>query len=465
MRSRFRCFSLREGLLSALLLLSTGASWAASQSLSLNAHPTPYLSDRDLPERAAPYEIRDPMLGPGPIREGKETSTGAIWNNQLWIFGTFRSAIQSFRTGPAGDITEWTSRFDLFANLQFSGTERIVLGLTPIHHDRRFTQYTFQPGGMRGFQSAWNANIGTLFFEGDLAEIFPRWSRRRGGRGDIGLSIGRQLFFFQEGILINDTLDGIGITQNSLSQDYTKPHVLLTVYLGVHDIDRNNNAPDRSASLLGFHSQIDTAQRTWDIDSVFVRSSRTVLPCCRGDLFVFGVSSVQRIGRVGSSWRILGSYAPNQRTQQANNGLLLFVELNKEPHDSHNILYLNGALALGEFTSAARAPTVGGPLARLGILFAGADIGRAGSALSSQASHVFATALGYEKFINPNWQAILEIGGRVGTSHKVNNAIGLGGRVQRGIGRRWVLLFDAFAGFPEHQRSRYGLRTEVIYKL
>ena len=56
-----------------------------------------------------------------------------------------------------------------------------------------------------------------LFFEGELGELFPNLDQDDRRRLDLGLSVGRQPISFQDGLLINDFIDAVGVTRNNLS--------------------------------------------------------------------------------------------------------------------------------------------------------------------------------------------------------------------------------------------------------
>ncbi|WP_230379703.1 hypothetical protein, partial [Microbacterium sp. ZXX196] len=63
-----------------------------------------------------------------------------------------------------------------------------------------------------------NADIQTLFFEGDFGEIFPNLDPYDVHRYDIGFSIGRQPVSFQQGLLINeDMVDAVTVTRNTVN--------------------------------------------------------------------------------------------------------------------------------------------------------------------------------------------------------------------------------------------------------
>ena len=420
-------------------------------------------------------ELGNPYLGTGNIKPGVQLATGAVWQPTLIVFGTLRTGLQSFDSGPTR-VSEIATRLDLFANLQLSGTERLVVGLRPFDEDGRFTSYVFDPdsddaefqrlfGDDDEFRQELNAQIQSLYFEGDFGEIFPDADRQDFGRLDYGFSIGRQPLLFQEGMLINDSIDGVGITRNTLLPKNTS-NFRATFFAGVDDVNRTN-VKDEEAELYALLTSTDTRRSTIDADLVYVDADEL-----SGDLAVFGVSAVQRLGRFATSFRVLGSYALDQETAFATDGTLVFGEVSWVPHYTYDHAYFTFFGAVDEFSSAARGPATGGPLGRAGINFAAVGLGSYGAALSSRAREVAGGAFGYQKFFGDDQrrQLLAEVGVRLGLDDQVADEAAVTVRYQRAVGRRMVLVFDGFGGrregrFPgEEDESLFGGRFEVVYK-
>ena len=87
--------------------------------------PVPLLSDKALPY-VVPQERPElvveagcKFLGKGNIPQGINIPGGAVWTPCLWVFGTWRAAMQTYESvGPVGRNTELVTRLDLVANLQ-----------------------------------------------------------------------------------------------------------------------------------------------------------------------------------------------------------------------------------------------------------------------------------------------------------------------------------------------------------
>ena len=420
-------------------------------------------------------ELGNPYLGTGRIKPGVQLPTGAVWQPSLIVFGTLRTALQSF-DDDGTRFTELATRLDLFANLQLSGTERLVVGFRNFDQDGRFTSYILEPDpGDLAFRNAFggdgdrfrdelNADITSLYFEGDFGEIFPKLDRGDFGRSDIGFSIGRQPLQFQDGMLIQDSIDGVGLTRNTLLPEGTS-NFRATLFVGVDDIHRNN-VINRDAEMVALLTSTDFRRSTVDADLVYIRSDEAA-----GDLIAGGISAVQRIGTRNTTFRLLASHALDRETLSGTDGALLFSELSWTPHYTDDLVYFTGFLAVDEFSSAARGPATGGPLGRAGINFASVGLGSYGAPLSSRARDVAGGAFGYQKFYGAakRRQLLAEVGLRVGTASEVSDSAAATLRYQMAAGRRFVLVWDAFVGqrdggaFAEDQ-TLHGGRFELVVK-
>ena len=449
-----------------MCLLSPVAAFAGGGTWELNTKPTEYLDDEHLPPRAKPLiELGPKFLATGNIAKGFTLPTGAVWTPSLWVYGTYSSAVQTYDRSDGQEVDEWANRLDLFANLQLSGTERVLLGLTPLHNrDTGVFSGVVDEGFGNETVDELNLEIDTLFFEGDLAEIFPKWDVFDGLKNDIGFSIGRQNVLFGEGFLVNDNMDGFGLSKNNIRfEGY--PNLInwrSSVFVGINGVNRANNVEDEDSTLFAWFNQFDTIRSTYNVDVAYVAADEA------GDLLNIGVDATQRIGKMNTSFRAAISHAMDEETEQADDGLLLFAELSWVPKFTHDNLYLNGFLAVDNYTSAARGPLTGGPLGRTGLLFAAQGLGDFPAPLSNQANDAMGFALGYQKFMNDRrTQLNLELGARFenGDEPDLEDEFGLGLRYQQAIGHRAFWQLDAFATKASGQSADFGIRLEFQFEL
>lgn len=406
----------------------------------------------DVPQRPDPIlEIGEPFLGTGTLSHGFELPTGAVWQPAFLAFGTMRSAVQGASQG-ATDFAEASTRFDLFGNLYLTQTERVLVGLRPLDDDGRFTRYTLHADpelsdSLDGFQDELNATVRTLFFEGDLGEIFPNFDKDDSGSWDIYFSVGRQPLSFQGGLLINENaLDMVGVTRANL-KPFGLVNTRVTGVFGWGDVDRLNRG-DKSAHLFGLFTETDTRTRTVELDAILVTSDDV-----RGDGLYAGLGSTRRIGHYNNTFRVVGSYPVSDETPFNRKGLLALNQLGwTPPGHSHNWVYINAFGSIGQYRSAARSPAAGGPLGRTGVLFAAVGLGRYGAALGNRADNAVGGSIGYQMFFDHHRkQLLLEGGGRY--TYDKDNALGardaaaIGARYQMAAGRRFVIELSGFGSY------------------
>lgn len=411
-----------------------------------------------------PIELNEQFLAPGFLEQGVVLPTGAVWRPALWAFGTYR--VGYGYTDPQGGATvsEVAQRLDLFGQLNLTGTERVVLGLRPFDEQtsrgRRFTSYDFNDGD--GID-ALNAEVQTLFFEGDFGEIFPNLDPYDAAMLDYGFSVGRQPMSFQQGLLINeDRIDAGTVTRNTLN-GFGNLNLRMTGVVAWDEVHRNNNVLDPDAQLIGLFTESDFRSATVNADFAYVNSETDA-----GDLFAFGLSAIQRIhgyeNTYNSSLHVLASFPTEGETDASGRGVLLFSQASWTPHRTHDLVYLNGFWAIDQFTSPARGPLAGGPLGQTGVLFSAPGLGRVGAPISNQASDVIGASLGYQLFFDHTRQQIIfEIAGREPTD-QTDAAAAIGARLQRALGQHWIALVDTFLSKEESRRLNPGIRFELLMK-
>jgi hypothetical protein len=449
-----------------------------------------------VPPRPAPIvELGNPFFGSGLIHKGIELPTGAVWSPTFIVFGTYQSAFQAFenpRQDPPGEEhqprSEWANRLDLYGNLQLTGSERLLVGIRPLDNGEfarpglaRYTGYNFAPdNGERGWvDDTFNARITTLFFEGDFGQIFPDLDPYDTKQLDIGFSVGRQPLLYQDGMFINDDVDAVGITRNNFVIPGGSNLQITGVY-GWNQINRGDGIDHGDPGLFGLFFNADIGKTTWNLDTAYVLGSGD-----HGDGAYAALSATQQIGLLNTTFRILGSQAlesvapPGSApagqfgidpplsefgngSSAVGTGELLASEVSYTLPYSKDLVYLDSYWGINRFTSAARGPDRGGPLGRVGILFAEQPIGRYGSALTSDPERSFGAALGYQKFLDvaQRKQLILELGGRSPTDGSPTSAAALGARYQQAFGHHLTMQLDTFGALNEGKGLGYGGRLE-----
>ena len=429
----------------------------AAQTSALSDEPIPLLSESELPSRTPPLiEIGPSFLGTGNIDAGIELPTGAVWQPALWVFGNVRSGVNFYEAQDETNV-EWVTSADLFFNLRLSGTERVLLGFQPLDSDGEFTLRRFRPSSEEGWESALNLDIQTLFFEGEIGEIFPDLDPTDQGIFDVGFAVGRQPVEFQDGMMLSDSVDSVGLTWDTIVGDGLVD-TRVTVLYGWGDIHRSDNRHHSDTALAGLYIESDLRESTVSIDGTLVTGPSSG----DGDGLNLGIGAVQRIGLINTTFRVNSSLALEGESDVVRDGTLFFTELSLTPAYSDNVAYLNAFYTIDHFTAAARSPGTGGPLGRTGLLFAGADFGGYPSALNNRSDRAFGGVLGYQFFFDgPARQLVLELGGRSRTDTSVGAAIAIGARYQQALSERALFEVQGFTAARKQTEDNFGLRAEV----
>jgi hypothetical protein len=456
-------------LVAATATCSAGASEPTSSSESHSDDSSRFSDEAKplqidtFPARPAPLiEWGDAFLGTGNIRHAFTLPTGAVWHPSFWVYGDYRTAVQTYQNGT-GRITEWANNLNLYGNLFLAATERIVVGIRPLEQNGQFTGYTFEPKGSQG----WNEDFGgntfrprTLFFEGEFGEIFPKLDQGDKYPLDIGISVGRQPLTLQDGLIVQDeAIDLVSLTKNSILP-IGGSTLRASAIFGWSEIDRSNNVRDHDAKLIGLDIAADYPESTFQGDVVYVPSSGG------SDGLFLGVGMTRRFGKINTTFRVAQSIALDIESPKVETGTLLFAEMSLTPSYGQDIAYLNGFWGIDGFSSADRSPISGGPLGRVGILFNAVGLGHYGSALSSYPQNAAGGALGYQMFFGElrRRQLTFELGGRTPTSGNTQSAVATGIRIQQALGRRYIVRFDTFGGLQDNSREIYGGRMELQVK-
>ena len=401
-----------------------------------------------------------PFLGRGPIAPGFEVPGGEVLQPQVVLWGEYRYGLQTFDNGLR-NVSEFVNRLDLFASINLSATERFVIGFRPLDREGMFTGYRTGGGGGDGWNEHLDGDPQMFFFEGDIGEMFPNWDLEDRRHADYNLAVGRMPLNFQDGLMVNDSFDAIGLTRSSLF-GLGSSALRITGLFGFNEIHRADNRKDGGAQLYGIFVAADYEKSTYEVDVAYVDGHDG-----NGDDGAFvGVGQTRRFGYWNSTLRANFSWSLDNETAAVSTGTLLFSQLSRTMTYNHDIGYANLFWGIDDYASAARDPVSGGPLGRTGLLFDAVGLGEYGSALGNRANAAVGGALGYQHFLDERnrKQIVGEIGGRVATREGVRSAGAVGARYQQAIGKHTIFVFDGFGAIYDDDQAGYGARCEMRFK-
>ncbi len=445
----------------------------------LSDEPAPYAV---VPERPAlPIEWGCKFLGNGLIERGFVLPGGAVWTPCLLVFGTNRTALQTFQSiGPPGRVTELRNRLDIFANLQLTQTEKCIIGLgaTDDNDFTKFSGYGFTADNRPELEGSEYEGpyVRALFCEGDFGALFPNLDRKGAKHLDWGFAFGRQQLTFQEGIMINDVQDGIGIVRNTINSVPGISNIRFTAWAGLKSIDRGTPANIQRLSEPGFYGtfwQFDAPVTTWALDIAALKDTND--QATGGDGYFLGIAATQRawspwhgLGVVNTTYRVNSSFADGDETPLMQDGTLVSAEFSWTPHNSDDVVYINPFWNIDNFTQAGREPIVGGPLAPLGISFASPSLGNHLSELNSftAGGSLVGIAMGYQAFWDQHRRnLVIELAGTSGLDSGVDaqrDSAALTVQFQQAIKQHYLLQLDAFVSYLEGADNGSGARIEFL---
>ena len=458
--------------------------WPLGDSVKVNTLEDDYVAFRTessttiakdrLPARPElAVEVGDGFLDTGKLDQGFEVPViGAVWQPRLWAYAINRTAFQSYNSGAPGSVreTEIANRLDIFVNLQLTGTEKLLVGLRSLDGNRpdKFTRYTFS-GRDEGFNEELNLGLETLFFEGDVGSLFPFLDQAGIKPIDYGFTVGRQPVIFQEGILINDTIDAVGIVRNNIPFPGTSNFRVSTMW-GWNRLDRNDEGRDADQNMYGMFIAADTYLSTFNLDMIYVDDNAK--DDLEADGFYIGASAIQRLPffyGISTAFRVNASFALDDEVPSTiggsvvGNGVLLTAEFSKTVKGSDDIIYFNPFLGIGNYTQAGREAIVGGPLANTGILFASPNLSTYLAEINPFISDdVIGAAVGYQAFFDHGRRnLIMEIAGRKDLSGNGFDSLGFGFQLQQAVGQHVQLTYEAFYTLNEDRDDGLGGRVEM----
>jgi hypothetical protein len=439
---------------------------------TLSEEYIPFKSVGEIPGRPALLlELGDPFLDTGKLYEGfKVPLIGAVWQPRLWSYLINRTAFQSFDDSTASRKrdTEIANRMDLYVNLQLTGTEKILLGLRPFDNNLpgRFTRYTFNGTGTDDqFKNELNFDIETLFFEGDVGSLFPNLDRAGIKPIDFGFTVGRQPITFQEGIIINDTVDAVGFVRNNLVFPNTS-NLRISGMWAWDRLDRNDRSRSSDANMYALFAFADADVSSYNLDMIYVDDNAND---GGGDALYIGASAIQRIrawGGISTAFRVNSSIALDDEIagNVVGNGSLITAEFSALVPGSEDIIYFNPYVSIGNYTQAGREAIVGGPLANTGILFASPNLSTYGAEISPFTDDVLGFAAGYQAFWDHTRRnLILEVAAKHDYDGDAFDSYGIGFQLQQAIGQNFQAQLEAFHAInTDNRNDNTGARVELL---
>jgi hypothetical protein len=411
-------------------------------------------------------ELGRGLYRPGPIPPSLDfLGRTNLISQTFLLYGDYRSAIANIDVN-GDERTVWAHRLNLEFDYKFTATERIHAFWGPLDEDNRFTRVEANDGRIT-FIEEFDDDFDTLFFEGDLGSIWGGISDQY-APFDLPFVAGKFPLFFQNGVWINDAVEGFAFTIPARHSHLPLiPNYDVTFFFGFDDIDSAAFAGnDNAASLYGVHGFFDMLDGHLELGYALLEDTTGLGRTYHN----VGMSFSRRyFQRVSNAVRIIVNtgQAPHGGPDTADGTLLMLQNALISSNPNYFVPYFNMYAGFGRPQSAAR--LIDNVLANTGINFE--TDGLTGSpTLDPTGRNSWGGAMGLN-WLGPDfsWQWIVELatvqtfGNGVGRLAK-DDQYAIGTRYQIPLNHAWLLRLDTIHGFFENDDDIRAARAELRWK-
>ncbi|SMP39075.1 hypothetical protein SAMN06265222_101245 [Neorhodopirellula lusitana] len=385
---------------------------------------------------------------------------------QFYVYGDFRSGIIAGRNA-AGRTDNWSSRLNLDMDLRVTDTERFHGFIGPLNKATNVNGVQLVDDEL-DFNSVFNPNLVTAFFEGDLGAMWGGF-HNKSSPAEIPFTIGLVPLLFQNGIWMEDAVTGAAFALPARHSRLLNWSNYETTFFAVVD-QLNSNAfagDNHAAQAFGNAWFIEAYGGYIEAGYAYVRDRNNSEKSYHNVTASF---TRRYFDRISNSTRVILNTGQDldEDDRTADGGLLLWENSWITAAPLTVVPYVNAFYGWGRPQSVARAAASGGILRNTGINFDTDGV----NGLATLDTNGFDTAggsIGVDLIGNDlSRQLILEASYQ--TEHGDSNPFvngdqfGLGGRYQFPISNSQILRFDVMHGWRGNLDDVYGTRMEYRWK-
>jgi len=399
--------------------------------------------------------------------------------HQFSVFGDWRTAV-AFNDNGDVEIGQIATRLNLDFDYQITSTERIHWFIAPLARGGQFTRCEFSGGNApKGSASdrcdlQLDGNLDTLFFEGDLGQIYAGLSGEYSSL-DIPISFGLMPLLFQNGIWIEDAFTGAAFAIPALnSRVLDISNMDFSFFAGFDKVttpaikdDQGNNA-DHSVNIYGVATFIEANQGFWEAGIAYIDGEDGFAD--ESFLNMTVAFSKRYRAWISNSLRVMYTTGQHRddNLQQTADGVIFLIENSLITSLPSTLLpYFNFFAGFDRPQSAARAD---GILKNTGINFE-TDALTGFPKLDDSGQNTYGGAIGLQYLFNLDMQVVVEAAtvqvmegdNEVGRPAK-GDEYALGIRFQRPLNRAWIVRADAMHGWRDQDENLSGVRLEIRRK-
>ena len=393
----------------------------------------------------------------------------------FYIYGDVQNVV-AFNDNGNAELGQFAFRANLDFDLGITSTERIHWFIRPFDRGGQFTRYEFAGDDSdEAFEQAFNLNLESLFFEGDLGAIAQGLSDEY-YNFDLPIALGFMPLVLQNGIWLEDAFIGVAASLpalNSPALDISNYDVTAFAAFDQVDsaafIDTEGQIANHNVNVYGLTAFVDAARGYFEFGYGYSQGEGNL------DQFNYHNLTAAFTRRyepwISNSIRVIWNTGQNtDGTQpQTADGLLLLMEnslITSLP--STLVPYLN--LWVGIDKPQGLGQQARGVLKNTGINFE-TDAITAFPKLDDTANDTYGGALGIEYLFDLDQQIVVEVAsvqviGGANAAGRVapNDQYAIGLRYQLPFTSAWILRTDAMYGIRDSDRDISGFRLELRRK-
>ncbi len=444
------------------------------KAYDINAQLKIYGGKREVDNPRPLLELGRRIYESGPLKRTNNVFGDKNPNfHQFAAYGDLRTAV-AYNDSGAKEVGQIATRLNLDLDYRFTATERLHAFVRPLDRNGSFTRCEFFGNDESGCESALNANVEALFFEGDLGSMVAGMSDNY-VKWDLPFSVGLMPLLFQNGVWVEDAFSGFAFSipaLNSRSLDISNMDI--TFFAGFDKVSTrgvvaaDGSSTEDDVNIYGATAFIEAMRGYWEVGYGYTDAQDAFHD---SDYHNLTLAFTKRYrNKISNSVRVIGNFGQDLRgNAQTADGYLLLIEnsfITSKP--STFIPYLNAYIGFDRPQSLARAADAGGVLKNTGINFE--TDGLSGfPKLDDTANNIWGGAFGLEYLFSLNQQLVIEVASvqtRGGDNSRVvqGDQYALGLRYQKPLDNKWIFRADAIAAFLDKAENQFGVRLEIRRK-
>jgi len=392
---------------------------------------------------------------------------------QFAIYGDVKTAV-AYNDNGAAEIGQAAIQLNLDIDYKFTATERIHAFIQPLNQGVKFTRCEFAADNDDGCQLEFDANINTLFFEGDVGAIYGGFSGQS-APFDLPIAVGLMPLLFQNGVWVEDAFLGVAATVPALNSPmFDISNMDITAFAAFDKVsskgvlDRFGEVADHNVNLYGVTAFVDVLKGYIEGGYAYTDGRDGLRDQSYHNASI--AFSRRYGGLVSNSVRAVWNFGQHRANARQNaDGVALLIESSFITSLPTTLVpYLNMFVGFDRPQSLARDGAAGGILKNTGINFETDNL-TGFPKLDDTANNTFGGALGLQYLFALDQQLVVEaatvqVMGNAADRVAKGDQYAFGVRYQLPLDKAWIVRADAIGAIRENDENLLGVRFEIRRK-